>query len=145
MIRYLLATTLLVVPCANAIAQAFAMDAFLWKHRPLIIFAPAADAPGPKSLRAAAGQAIADFQGRDMVLIEVYEDDTAALDGRALPAGTAADLRQRYGVSEEETTMILVGKDGGDKLRTSEIVDLEQIFSLIDTMPMRRQEMRQRP
>jgi hypothetical protein len=80
-----------------------------------------------------------------MVLIEVYEDDTAALDGRALPAGTAADLRQRYGVSEEETTMILVGKDGGDKLRTSEIVDLEQIFSLIDTMPMRRQEMRQRP
>ena len=55
------------------------------------------------------------------VLIEVYADDKAALDGRALPAGTAADLRQRYGVSEEQTAVILVRKDGGGKLRTSEI------------------------
>ena len=95
-------------------------------------------------LRAAIRHAEAEFRDRDMILIEVYENARATLDGRELPEGTARELRQRYEVPEGETTLILVGKDGGEKLRTHDIADLEQVFVLIDTMPMRRNEMRQR-
>lgn len=39
-------------------------------------------------------------------------------------------------------TVILIGKDNGEKLRTHQIVTTKQLFSLVDAMPMRRQEMK---
>jgi hypothetical protein len=38
----------------------------------------------------------------------------------------------------------LVGKDGGIKLKRGDQVDLREIFGLIDSMPMRQREMRQK-
>jgi hypothetical protein len=37
-----------------------------------------------------------------------------------------------------------IGKDGGVKLRSAEPVAAGDFFALIDTMPMRRREMRER-
>ena len=37
---------------------------------------------------------------------------------------------------------ILVGKDGGEKLRTDTVVDAQQLFATIDSMHMRKQEMK---
>jgi hypothetical protein len=37
--------------------------------------------------------------------------------------------------------VVLIGKDGGEKLRREEGGTLREIFGLIDTMPMRRREM----
>ncbi|MCF2499089.1 DUF4174 domain-containing protein [Dyadobacter chenhuakuii] len=39
-------------------------------------------------------------------------------------------------------TFLLIGRDGGEKLRSSEIVKPEKLFGQIDAMPMRRQEMK---
>jgi Domain of unknown function (DUF4174) len=39
---------------------------------------------------------------------------------------------------------ILIGKDGGEKLNSKIPVTLEQLFGLIDTMPMRRYEIETR-
>ena len=39
-------------------------------------------------------------------------------------------------------TFILVGKDGGEKLRSDTVVSAEQLFSIIDAMPMRKDEMK---
>ena len=50
-------------------------------------------------------------------------------------------MSQKFSVSGEEFQLLLIGKDGGVKKRTS-TVSLEEVFSLIDTMPMRRREMR---
>ena len=35
---------------------------------------------------------------------------------------------------------VLVGRDGGEKFRSSEPVPAEKLFGLIDAMPMRRRE-----
>lgn len=37
-------------------------------------------------------------------------------------------------------TFILVGRDGGEKLRSSDVVSAEKLFGLIDAMPMRKNE-----
>jgi hypothetical protein len=42
-----------------------------------------------------------------------------------------------------ETVVLLIGKDGTLKSRSSDL-DLEAMFGLIDQMPMRRAEMRQK-
>jgi hypothetical protein len=38
--------------------------------------------------------------------------------------------------------VILRGLDGGDKLRQDSVIDTETLFARIDSMPMRRQEMK---
>lgn len=39
-------------------------------------------------------------------------------------------------------TVILVGKDGGEKYRTHAVLTARQLFALVDAMPMRQAEMR---
>ena len=39
---------------------------------------------------------------------------------------------------------ILVGKDGGVKFRQDRIVELKEIFRVIDAIPMRQQEMKKK-
>jgi GTPase SAR1 family protein len=49
-------------------------------------------------------------------------------------------LKKNYNVNDETLTVILIGKDGGEKYRRDRL-DLEEIDHVIDAMPMRRQEM----
>ena len=46
-------------------------------------------------------------------------------------------------VFQEDDRVVLIGKDGGVKLRQN-VLDLKQVFALIDTMPMRLDEMKSR-
>lgn len=48
-------------------------------------------------------------------------------------------LRKSY-FGDAETRVILIGKDGGIKAREATL-DLDALFALIDSMPMRRREM----
>ena len=53
----------------------------------------------------------------------------------------AANERPELGVSSDEAfAVLLVGKDGEVKLRRDKPVNASEITALIDTMPMRRQE-----
>jgi hypothetical protein len=127
----------------GALAQGFDLDGLRWERRPLLVFAPSAGAPLAVELGAALGRADVGLFDRDMIVIEVYGDDSARADGASLPSGTAAHLRQRFAVAATDELVVLLGKDGGEKLRTTS-PDLDAVFSLIDTMPMRRREMNSR-
>ncbi len=48
---------------------------------------------------------------------------------------------KKYQLREGDFEVILIGKDGGVKLRENSFVEQEKIFALIDTMPMRQAEM----
>lgn len=69
-----------------------------------------------------------------------------ANDGIYKPDGTKTTLslentRSRWNFSTDFTGVLLIGKDGGVKLKQAFIVKPEKIFALIDGMPMRRAEM----
>ena len=121
-------------------AQGLDLEALRWEHRPLLLFAPSPDAPLAQALREALKVAAAEVADRDMVVIEVYGEAPAKLDGAELPPGTGKALRRQFGIAEGASVVVLLGKDGGEKLRT-ESADLSAVFALIDTMPMRRREM----
>ena len=64
---------------------------------------------------------------RDLILIE----------------GDSADFRSlNQSVDCEEFKMVLIGKDGQVKSSYSSPTPMSEIFSLIDTMPMRKKEMK---
>jgi hypothetical protein len=57
----------------------------------------------------------------------------------------AADsLRKDFSIKPGQMTVVLIGKDGGENLPRGSQAGLNEIFSLIDSMPMRQREMRER-
>ena len=63
---------------------------------------------------------------------------------RPLNDDAARELRERFDVGEEDFQVILVGKDGTEKLRKKgEVLEPERLFEVIDAMPMRKREMRE--
>jgi hypothetical protein len=66
------------------------------------------------------------------------------MDEEPLSPATARLLRERFRVPSGAFSIILVGKDGGVKLDRQDRTSLEEIFALIDSMPMRQQEMRRK-
>ena len=67
-----------------------------------------------------------------------------AMDSNMTGLGSALlqSVRDRVGTTGDQQEVVLIGKDGGVKDR-SQRLDLERLFAMIDSMPMRRQEMRQ--
>lgn len=89
-----------------------------WKDRVLIVETPSQDHPD-------------------------FEEQQTRFDANA-DAMSEQDLvvKTRTGTDKFEVT--LIGKDGGRKWRQSQPLDMETLFALIDSMPMRQAEMRSR-
>ena len=76
------------------------------------------------------------------MLIEVLEDGQTRLEGSARSSVTGARLRSQFKIQPGSSVVILVGKDGTEKLRKT-TAQLGELFTLIDAMPMRQREMRE--
>lgn len=44
--------------------------------------------------------------------------------------------------SDSIFTLVLIGRDGGEKFRSYKLVSTKAIFDMVDVMPMRRQEIK---
>ena len=58
--------------------------------------------------------------------------------------GENPEIFERLKLSGAGFTLLLIGKDGGEKLRSHNVVAPETLCRLIDSMPMRQEEMRER-
>ena len=104
---------------APLIATTAATTARADQPRRLYIYAPTASDPALIQQRHLVDAARPGLAERDLVLIEII------------------GKRPHF-------EAVLVGKDGGEKLRATTPLTSERLFEIIDAMPMRRQEMRQR-
>ena len=116
----------LVLPAAAAINPGVANAG---TTRPLYVFAPSSGDARLTQQQAINAAAAGGYRERDMTVTVVTG-----------PSG----LRSRFGISPGQFRVILVGKDGGVKLSSGSPVSAATLFALIDAMPMRRDEMRQR-
>jgi hypothetical protein len=119
-------------------------ETFKWKNRLLLVFAPDSSLPLLQSLQGDISTRKHEVDDRDLVVFEILGVGTSKRDGTQLAPQAAASLREQFGVSPNAFSLILVGKDGGIKPRRNYPVKLEEIFRLIDSMPMRQDEMRQK-
>jgi hypothetical protein len=53
-------------------------------------------------------------------------------------------LYKHHGVHSDSFAVVLIGKDGTEKYRSDRVTQPDQIFRLIDSMPMRQHEVRQK-
>ena len=75
-----------------------------------------------------------------MVLGRILAEGTSTLDGRVLDSNQAQRLVSKFGISTNSLIVVLIGKDGGEKLRVADVPDLQAIYDVIDGMPMRARE-----
>jgi len=109
------------------------------KARPLLIFAPEA-----KDLRLTDQVGVVrahqkEAMERDLVAVAVPESGEVAL-GKMLGPEEAAKARRRFHVKAGEFVVVLVGKDGGEKLRSAKPLPFKRLEDAIDAMPMRKEE-----
>ncbi len=126
----------------NQDAAAEPLDAYRWKNRLIIASVPPGEARD--QLTAALAATRAEIDERDLKVVDV-SPGSARIPGtvRLDPKQTTA-LREKLKLSARETNavFILIGKDGGEKARQQGPLKLASWFTLIDAMPMRRDEIR---
>lgn len=142
-LRSALILILLAAGAALGPAQAAAAELgdYLWERRPLLVFAPTdSDARLVETMRRIEATRC-DFADRDMVLGKIVADGTSTLDGQAVDTAQAQRLAAEFGIGADSFSVVLIGKDGGEKLRVNDVPDLQTIYAVIDGMPMRGREM----
>ena len=117
------------------------LSQYEWKNRLVFVFAPTREEPSFHTFHESLMAREADVADRDLVVFELLESGPSTKDGEALDPVTARLLRERFGVPDGDFSVVLVGKDGGVKLHRQDHASLEEIFALIDSMPMRQREM----
>lgn len=117
----------------------FSMDTYRWDRRPLLLFAPDARDPAYRTQKDLLDPAASALAERDIAMIEIIGDHASA-DGVGIAVSDAAAVRNHYQAAAGSFTIILVGKDGTEKLRSDSPLDPKQLMELIDSMPMRQQE-----
>lgn len=114
-----------------ALAAEDPLASYRGKTRLLVVLAASDGDPERKAQRRFYTSEKEGNRERDLVIVE-------ALDGTDL-GGT---LRRRFEVPAGEFRAILVGKDGGVKLRSASPIPSDKLFAEIDAMPMRQDEAR---
>jgi hypothetical protein len=109
-----------------------------WRFRLVVVNVAAEDDPLRSAQRAVVDQDAAGWTERRMRLVEVVEDRVTC-NGRAINA-SAAQIRAALVLPPTPGAVLLIGLDGEVKLRQSHAATNEQLFGLIDAMPMRRAE-----
>ncbi|WP_161993882.1 DUF4174 domain-containing protein [Cyclobacterium xiamenense] len=115
------------------------LDELRWKNRILLVF-PAVDS---RPIGQVNKELMADIEERDMVYF-IFGDSLISNSSYTFDANYVEQLRERYVRGTQKSCYVLLGKDGGSKLRREqEEINWEELFGTIDAMPMRRREMRE--
>jgi hypothetical protein len=75
--------------------------------------------------------------------LQWFEKDSLGVTERDLKIEVVefnSELAKRFDIKSGEFTVLLIGRDGGEKYRTHAPVTTKRLFGIIDAMPMRQSE-----
>ncbi len=114
-----------------ALAASPSIAQMKWDRRVLIVSAPTAEDPGLAEQRRILVGWATRAAARDLTVVEIIGDTVR---GAGDPAAT---LRRRYHLPATFAA-VLIGKDGGEKLRSAKPFPAAALEATIDAMPMRK-------
>ena len=106
--------------------QGIELNQYLWKNRIILTFADDEYHPDLIKLKAEMKENECEILNRDLLHFHFSND------------GKTGNLTTK---SDQSFRILLIGKDGGIKYESNRSVFLIQLFKLIDSMPMRQDEM----
>ncbi|MEM9715193.1 MAG: DUF4174 domain-containing protein [Pseudomonadota bacterium] len=113
---------------ATPVSANGALSEYLWQKRPIVVFADSEFDPLFVEQMELLEAGLAELEERDVVILtDTDTSETSELRRELRPRGFA---------------IVLVGKDGGVKLRKASPWDVRELSRNIDKMPIRQQELR---
>jgi hypothetical protein len=119
------------------------LSQYQWTHRLLLIFAPSEQNPAYLDLEDQLQASEAELADRDLIVFRLFAQGRGSAAGAPIGNDSVSSLYKLFDVQQGASTVVLIGKDGGEKARQVDAFDLQAIFERIDAMPMRQREMRQ--
>lgn len=116
-----------------------------WKNRVIVMHSPAALPPWLVEQQRALERSTLGNKDRDLVLYTCARGRCRRMEAdgwKAIDVPASAMARDLH---VDRPTILLIGKDGGVKLRVHRFKPVADIYRTIDAMPMRRLEMRADP
>jgi Domain of unknown function (DUF4174) len=110
------------------------LESMQWKKRVVMVYCPKVSDTEFKLQKKWLSEVGKDIMERDLTVIDCVESNLSAED--------ALHLKERFKYTPNHFCFWLIGKDGEVKLISNKPVKPEQLFGLIDSMPMRREEMK---
>ncbi len=133
---------------AMALASGAAADELAsvrWQYRPLLVFTPSGTDARLSRQTTWLADAAEGLAERKLAVYIVEPDRVFTTFGAPAPDAGAASLRRRFRIPDDAFRVVLVGLDGGRKFELDAPVETERLFQVIDGMPMRQRELRERP
>ena len=139
-------TNLLLPQTARPVAaQNNPLAPYRWQNRLLLVFVPKVSDERLVSIQARLKEVECEFKERDLLLGVFATNYPSRIGNDEISGYDSTFLRSKYGIKSQQFAVILIGKDGQPKSELSELPAIDKIFSRIDTMPMRREEMASNP
>ena len=106
--------------------QGIELSRYLWKNRIILTFADDQDHPGLIRLKAEINENNCEILNRDLLHFHFSND---------------GKIGNQTTTNDQSFRILFIGKDRGIKYEFKRSVSLIQLFELIDSMPMRQDEM----
>jgi hypothetical protein len=123
-------------------AQDFSLKSYAWRKRILVVFAVDAQDERYKQQILAAKEGEKGFKDRDLVVISIFKNSGLDEKKNTIREDAVRSIRKKYGISNSEFKVILIGKDGGAKKSAIQPFNQQALFNMIDAMPMRQDEIK---
>jgi hypothetical protein len=114
------------------------LDVYQWKNRIILLKSNTFESDWLQAQLKRLNADRTQLEEREVLLL-VITDDLVYNDRKQIMDLSADTIISTYDLSDFNG-LILIGKDGGLKLKEAFIVNPKEIFSLIDSMPMRKTE-----
>lgn len=113
---------------------------YQWNNRLIFLMDDSLDTKAIRSQLNAFSKKADALADRELLLFQVTPKGVFTAEG-AMTKLSPDDTYRKLSIPKDFKGVLLVGKDGGVKLKKSFEVEPELIFTLIDGMPMRRSEL----
>ena len=126
----------------NIETKIFSLDKYTWKNRVVLIVADESGKLVGEQIEIF-GRDEGGIVDRDLLIFKINTGQIQEVFGEkryTLPK----DLKDELKIDDNNFQFILIGKDGGVKLRSNTTVKSEKLYGIIDAMPMRQAEMRRK-
>jgi len=120
----------------------FNLEDHQWNNRILLVFSPNSIHTDLTRTMEMVQNNQDGFDERDLKVFQVLGNIGNSSGEIVLQREDANTMRDRFEVGKNEFRVILIGKDGTEKLRSDEAISNAYLFEEIDAMPMRRLEMK---
>jgi hypothetical protein len=121
-------------------AQSQVLSSIQWKNRVLLVMSENPNDPLVKQQVSLFSQEAEEMKDRKLILLQVFPE-FYLMGGDSAIRRTSAEVYFDYKSAKKSFELILIGLDGDEKMRRAELMRPQDLYTIIDAMPMRRYEM----